>query len=58
MMKKAFKFLVLMLGGLSYSPLITSALSGESGCVGCHTDGAQLKALFVPPKAAPAEGEG
>lgn len=30
----------------------------ESGCVGCHTDEAALRKLFVPPKAAVSEGEG
>jgi mono/diheme cytochrome c family protein len=30
----------------------------QSGCIGCHTDEATLKKLFVPPKAGPSEGEG
>jgi hypothetical protein len=37
-------------GGVGYA--------AGSGCVGCHTDGARMKELFIPPVVIASEGEG
>lgn len=58
MKKRAVLLFLLTMSILSWSNSLLTASTNESGCIACHTDEAQLKALFVPPKAAPAEGEG
>jgi hypothetical protein len=35
-----------------------SACAAESSCVGCHTNPATMKSLFVPPAQTASEGEG
>jgi hypothetical protein len=34
------------------------AYAAESGCVGCHTNAATMKSLFVPPVQTVSEAEG